>query len=623
MPEYVNPNPHAVHLQGPDGRNIRIMSKQRIYLDEYFERYVSRGFLKRVDSKNAETIRKNIQARISLNPIKKDKPALPNRAQQRILQPQKPQTIKQAPAAKRNIVGRALQIDSHNILIENIENDYYPISNNIGIGILSYNRKNSLERLIQSIIKYTDLRRTTVFISDDASNDIQTIEYIKQLKLSKKFTVLMNDHNIGVAGNSNRLLRCLSRFSHSLLLNDDVEILEKGWEYFYQKATRDTGIQHFQYRQYGIYGAQLGTVQKIGQFDIRVIDDKPHGAILSLTSDMLQTCGYFNNIYGKYGLEHVDWSMKPSEFGLQPKGFYDVEGSSRYFKIHNEETSVGDKEKYLKRAREIFSNRIPKQYIHPGEETKVESIGYVIPVRNIDRQESINTVIDNIRGQRFANIQIIIVEQDEKSNITLNNIMPVEYYLSENNGDNKFNKSQAFNYGVNKVMYDRVILHDADMLVVSSYTNDIYDILNNYQSCHIGSTVTYTTQQSKDDINTRKVVDNLIKMDRTIGYYEGGSLACTVETYWNVGAFNEDYKGYGNEDCDFYYRLTKASKCYLNRTYNLLHLWHGRTDGWEKHHAANKIIEQSLRKLTVEQRVSLQHEQLKKNGYGKNRNEND
>lgn len=617
MPEYINPNPHAVHLQGPDGHNIRVMSKQKIYLDIYFDRYVSRGFLKRSDSLNTNTTIRNIQARINLNPQKPQSQSRPK------IQPtQSPSTKIQRTQPKnkpeirqRRIVGKPLQINSDNILISDLTNDYYPISNNIGVGILSYNRKNSLKRLIDSIIKHTDLRSTTIFISDDNSDDQDTIDYLNYLQPMNKFVIINNKENLGVAGNSNRLLRCLSRFEYALLLNDDVEILEKGWEYFYQKATKETGIQHFQYRQQGIYGAQLGILQNIGNLDVRKVNEKPHGAILSFTSNMVQTCGYFDYNYGKYGMEHVDWSMKPAEFALQPPGFFDVEGSSTYFKIHNENTSIDKKDILLKQAREIFNNRKTCQYIHPSQNTEVDSISYVVPVRNLNRQDSINTVINNIRGQRFPNIQIIMVEQDETTNISLTGIMPIEYYLSQNVNDDKFNKSQGFNYGVSKSLYKSIVLHDADMLVISNYTMTIYQLLMEYEACHIGSTVTYTTEQSKDYINKIKVVDSSIKFDRTIGYYEGGSLACRSKTYWDIGGFNEDYKGYGNEDCDFFFRLVNGCNSFTDRSFNLLHLWHIRADGWESHHTANKVLEQNLQKLSTQRRISLQHEQLKRNGY--------
>ena len=41
---------------------------------------------------------------------------------------------------------------------------------------------------------------------------------------------------------------------------------------------------------------------------------------------MLDKCGFFDEDYGKYGMEHVDWSMKPYDFGVQENGFFDVVG---------------------------------------------------------------------------------------------------------------------------------------------------------------------------------------------------------------------------------------------------------------------------------------------------------
>ena len=147
------------------------------------------------------------------------------------------------------------------------------------------------------------------------------------------------------------------------------------------------------------------------------------------------------------------------------------------------------------------------------------------------------------------------------------------------------------------------------MLVINGYTAEVSDILDENDSCHLGSTVVYADKDSTDIVNSSgEVVDPVF--ERVVGYYEGGSLACTKETYWRIGGFNEDFWGYGCEDCDFYDRMSKGSKYFDSRTYNLLHLHHGRSDGWCDHHDVNIATYEKLKTLTMKQRIDLQVSQV-------------
>lgn len=643
MKDYFNHNTHTVHLTGPDGVVVKVKSGQRIRLDEYFDRYRTRGFI-RLATETKQTYvsprdSRPAQARIQLS--KKQTHAVPpptppspppaqapinphgqQRKVQRVAKQAKKITatkIVRNPAQNekqrhRHLVGRRSLADATELLKDNLIERCFPISNNIGVGILSYNRGQSLCRLVDSLIKYTDLRSTTVFISDDGSTDKYTLDYLSQLESTSGFVVIKNSENIGIAGNSNRLLRCLSRFAHGLILNDDVEVLQPGWEQFYANASRDTGIHHFQHRQLGVYNAEYGAEVVKGSTKLRVVKEKPHGAILSFTNEMLVKCGFFDEDYGQYGMEHVDWSMKPHDFKMQESGFFDVVGSEDYFRLNSEPSSISNRGELLKIARDRFSRRIPI-CIKPTDKSKLPEVSYVVPFRNIGRQDSITTVVNGIRAQRFPVINIILVEQDAETSIDIQQMQPVNYYIAQELGNRLFNKSKAFNYGVSKSPADIVILHDADMLVRDDYTSAVYSALQEFESCHLGGTVLYTSEESANKINETYVVSSDLQCDRAVGYYEGGSLACRTSAYWKVGGFNEDFWGYGCEDCDFYARLSQSSTWKEDRTFDLLHLWHGRVDGWNKHHEENKRLESSLNSKRMNIRINMQHNQLRNLGY--------
>lgn len=642
MPDYVNPNSFVVHLAGPDGIIIKVKPHARVELSSYFERYVSRGFIKPAKNEdesqkaNDKDLIKN-QITAELRRTVKKKPTQQSTVQSKTKEEQTEhshtRSIKRKIARakkianqnkklilsrdlnKSKVVGKKLGLDPNELFEIDIKNKIIPISNNIGIGILSYQRLESLKRLVTSIKRYTDLRRTTVFISDDGSTNPDLLSYLESLAKSDEFVIIKNQTRLGVAGNSNRLIRCLSRFKYGILLNDDVEILSNKWEYFYIDAMKKTQMHHFIYRQPGVYGANKGTWVRVGDVLCNKVDDKPHGAVLAFTRDMLVKCGYFNEEYGYYGMEHVDWSTKAWEFDLQQRGFFDVDGSEQYFKLHKDISSTEDRDVHYKRAKQIFANRKERYRVGPSSLSSVAEITYVVPFRDFERSQSICTVINNIRAQRFPVVHIILVEQDVESKIKIADFEPLMYVSAIRRDKSLFNKSYAFNRGVQNAMSDKVILHDADMITFGDYASKIWNILEHAESCHIGGKVLYTDKKSCEMINKMGIVSNDVRCERVVGYFEGGSLACTKRAFWRCGGFNEDYWGYGCEDCDFYIRLLEYTNWHEDRCYNLIHLWHSRVGGWNDHHDVNKAIETNLKKLTVKQRVLKQLAQLKTNGY--------
>lgn len=581
MPRYVNKQPFDVYLPGPSGEKVRIKRNQTITLPDFFDKYVPRGYLRRLD----------VQAAVVEKPNSKLK-----------------RQIKQVRLTTK-VVGRPTTVNVQPEFAALIDVNKHPISNGIGVGIMSYNRRHSLERLVNSIRKYTDLGHTTVFISDDGS-DQDLKQYLAYLSTHGDITVLQNNDNVGVAGNSNRLLRCLERFKHKIILNDDVEILSKGWESFYFDAMDKTDYHHFCQRQPGVYGAELGEKTKVGNTVLFKTIEKPHGAVMAFDHAAFEKVGYFDEGFGQYGYEHVDWSTRVSRSGLQPVGFYDVEGSHTYFRVHSDVSAVEDRPACLKRARQ---HQPPTDRVHvkPTLASVVPAITCIIPFRDIGRSEAISLVIDNIRAQRYPSVEIIAVEEDDTSKLTLN--WPINHLFVKSN--TAFNKSAAFNAAVAESCNENIVLHDADMLVQGDYFKMVANVLSTHESCILASHVYYLDDNYSAQVIAKRAVDARVQCQRRIDYFEGGSLACTKSAYWKIGGFNEEYVGYGCEDTDFYARLSGGSKWLEDRQIGLIHLAHPRTDGWTGFHDNNKAIEKNLLQLTVAQRIERQRASLKSSKY--------
>lgn len=649
MVEYLNPYSHAIQISSQDKKIMRIKPNEKVILPEWYMSYCPKylrvvrvmgegtqainpkkietksydlreKFKKSAELRNKRKLNRNknsklpIENQISAEQREKEKKEQLERkrlkSERRIENSRK--LAERRTKIRKQVVGRRSIESSEKLFSLACQNNKYLISNNVGIGILSYNRLDPLKRLINSIRKHTDLRRIVVFVSDDASDDD-----VKQWLSSQTDIVpLLNDKRLGVAGNSNRLLKCLSRFKYSILLNDDVEILDSGWTEFYKQASINTGIQHFCYHQYGVYGAKRdGLLRNINNTKIETITEKPHGAVMFYTNELFNKIGYFDERFGLYGMEHVDWSTRAGNCGMYMPGFHDIIGSEQYFKIHKEKSAVENKSKDLAESRAIFENLKdqPRQFVDHSDNIKVPSISVIVPIRNYGRQGSLEAVINTMRGQLFPNIEIIISEQDQKTNIDLGLLGPYRYYLASNKyPDQPFTKSMAFNLGVSKALYDGIILQDADIIVPSNYCNKIHSLLSKYDGVHIGSKVLYLTQDSSNNVIQNGIILESSACERAVDYFEGGSLACTKRGYCKIGGFNEMFEGYGVEDCDFFTRLKNFTIFHNTRTEDFVHLWHGRSEGWELCHRKNKrIMDQILKSSTPASYIVSLAEKLK------------
>jgi len=230
----------------------------------------------------------------------------------------------------------------------------------IGIAILSTDRPNCLSRLLQSINKHTNKKDLCVFVVDDSSKEKDCLNVCKSYKwVSFSHT----GERIGVAKNTNEALSKISSFKYKIILNNDVEILRVGWEYYYFLSMQQTGFHHFCFQQEGLWGA--GTEkrpQEIKEYNgrsIKTLHNFPQGAILTLDDVAFNTIGYFDDkSFKSYGYAHWDFSFRISESGIQPKGVHDVIGSNDYFKVHDEKctTPVLERIKYYKKNEQVFKD---------------------------------------------------------------------------------------------------------------------------------------------------------------------------------------------------------------------------------------------------------------------------
>jgi GT2 family glycosyltransferase len=631
--EYINPANRIIVLTGPNKEQVQFGKFERKKLSAWFNRYVPK-YLKEVSQLNRNQVmeievnkdanKKDIHKKHTLNNIRRNNTVI--LAVQRLKRIQDKQEKNERLSAIRKLSGVSNKINKVKInkvvgrttMVSNKATEYYndligkfsfPISNDIGVGILSYNRLDCVKRIIESIRKFTDLSKTFVIISDE-STDKSVKSYLSDVS---DICVLNNDVRIGIAGNTNRLLRCLERFRYKIILNDDVEILRSGWEHFYINAIYATKIRHFCMRQSGVYGAsqQDGILHTINGIRIRTIQSKPHGAVMAFDNQVFEKVGYFDESFGIYGMEHVDWSHRVSISDVQQPGYHDVDGSHLFYKIHSDKSAVENRSAHLAESRQQFNHHADDKnriYVKPTKKSEVEGISFIVPFRGNERASAIKIVLLNIKAQLYPYIEIIMVEQDYTPSFSVSDFPGASYlFVKSEDKKQQFNKSAAFNAGVMSASCEKLILHDADMVVAAKYANTMFKRLSVSGGVHIGNGVLYLDKKSCDKLYKKgRFLDEYL-VNRIVGYFEGGSLGCLKSAFISIGGFHEGFIGYGVEDCEFFSRLSSLDGFNNNRTEDFIHLWHGRSNGWNECHDRNKGIERILKTKPMNARISDQH----------------
>lgn len=176
---------------------------------------------------------------------------------------------------------------------------------NIGIGIVTYNRLEYLQNLINRITKYTTIPYYLV-VADDGSND-GTVEWCHSKKIP-----IVSGANRGVAWNKNRALFHLMEKTDAeiiLIVEDDCWPADKYWAQSWGHCTRE--FHHVNYAHPGISdNSNLPVLSGRGTYKDPYLSSLLAGVCTSSTRQSLEKVGFLDSRFKGYGAEHVEWSIR-------------------------------------------------------------------------------------------------------------------------------------------------------------------------------------------------------------------------------------------------------------------------------------------------------------------------
>lgn len=200
----------------------------------------------------------------------------------------------------------------------------------IGIGVITYNRLQSLKRLLESIKRYT-YSPYDLWVADAGSTD-GTLEW-----LHKNNYQFISGPQVGVSWNKNRALRMLQNCDYIFLFEDDIEIIRSEWEKIYIKAIKLTGIQHFNY--FAVKRDKKGP-RKPDKFDDITIEyyKELQAPVQVFTKKVIAALGGFSYRYKEGPGGHVDYTERiiKAGFTTASPNYASVLEADKCFKYHEE-----------------------------------------------------------------------------------------------------------------------------------------------------------------------------------------------------------------------------------------------------------------------------------------------
>lgn len=208
-------------------------------------------------------------------------------------------------------------------------------NNQIGIGIVTYNRPHLLKKLLNSLPE--ELRWNTIVVNDGKplNEDLYVGEYVQ------------NEGNFGVGRSKNICLEywMKQKFEHIFLIEDDIYIKNPAVFEKYIEASEKSGIQHFNYSQHG-----LGNKKYSDPFIPDIVNIEPNpkitvdygncpvsfypncvGAFSYYSLRCLETVGLIDERFYN-ACEHVEHTYRIIQQGMHPSfwWFADIANSWEY-----------------------------------------------------------------------------------------------------------------------------------------------------------------------------------------------------------------------------------------------------------------------------------------------------
>ena len=172
----------------------------------------------------------------------------------------------------------------------------------------------------------------------------------------------------------------------------------------------------------------------------------------------------------------------------------------------------------------------------------IQKTSYIICFREgrLERRTHLLFVLSYLR-KCFSELEIIVVEQDEKPKLKLPDGLVVKYVFHKNGG--LFNRSQAFNTAVEHTDKELFAFGDADIFLTKEDYRTCFEAINEFEA---------VTPNQSEAINVAIADEPKYQFEilnvRPIFTFAGGLMMISRRAFNKIGGWDERFEGWGGED---------------------------------------------------------------------------
>lgn len=203
-------------------------------------------------------------------------------------------------------------------------------------------------------------------------------------------------------------------------------------------------------------------------------------------------------------------------------------------------------------------------------------VSFIIGHRGTSRLPHLLLTLMSIAGQSAVPFECIVVEQSHQQE--LGSCLPkwVRYHFTQTPSPKYlYNRSWALNEGAKIAKGSIFVLHDGDMLVPTSYAYEMKRIIDRGDKVvNLKRFIAFLDERSTEAMFAIKRITGPLRCEQIMANATaGGSIGIDRAAFFEVGAMDEAFVGWGGEDTEFWDRCQTLQVA--NNTYMpLIHLWH-------------------------------------------------
>ena len=223
---------------------------------------------------------------------------------------------------------------------------------------------------------------------------------------------------------------------------------------------------------------------------------------------------------------------------------------------------------HLQRCKDLLTI-INKSYLKQSE--KIDVV-YVIGNLTEDAWERFKYSYRSLCANKNYNVCVSEVGTESSINKLKEFISDFEYhYEYKELFDASVAKNNAFKYLIQSNIFTFM---DIDMLMSNNFIEEIKDFYNKKHKCFLCS-----YGRLINDVHRYNEAISIFNKNDIKSTCDSGILVCDKKTYEYLNGFDEEYKGWGGRDSDFYKRLQMINNLAVNKNTILLHQYHPRNFG--------------------------------------------